>query len=381
MSAPIKAAVLPKSPLGNDTNDHRDCSDYLSRIQPHSLPNRLDAFALNGESEAMKAKMLEDKYILGRMAILGQSTAIYAKPNAGKTLVTIWLLIESIKAGNTNPNDVYYFNADDNHKGITYKLSLAEQYGFRMLAPGYKGLKTEMLPDILFDWIENDIAGGKVLILDTLKKFTDIMDKRATTKFGDSIRQFVSKGGSTIMLAHVNKHNDAEGQVIYAGTSDIVDDSDCCYTLQVIEETADDKIVQFTNFKDRGDVAKKALFSYSNAEGVKYGDLLESVTELDDQESKRIAARNAMQDKLENNQVIIDAVKDAISNGINTKTDLIKEVRDATGESKKRVIIVLSEHLGPDTKRGQLWACRIGDRNAHTYELNNPIFNPNQSGP
>ena len=380
MSAPINIVTLPKSDSGNDVNDQRAETDIVSKFTPDPPTNPLDSYVLNGESDEMKAKMLEDKYILGRMALLGQSTAFYAKPNAGKTLLTIWLLIESIKASNINPGDVYYFNADDNHKGITYKLSLAEKYGFLMLAPGYHGFNTEMLPNILFEMVENDMASGKVLILDTLKKFTDIMDKRATTKFGGGIRQFVSKGGSVIMLAHVNKHNDAEGNVVYSGTSDIVDDADCCYTLQIIEDTPEDKVVEFTNFKDRGDVAKKALFAYSNAEGVMYGDLLESVTKLDDQESKRITARNTMRDKLEKNQNIIDAITDAITNGINIKTELIKDARDATGESKKRVITVLSEHLGPDARKGQLWTYRIAGRNAHTYELNSPVLQPNKGG-
>lgn len=371
---------LPKSEQGNDTNDHRHDHGYLAKLKPELPTNPLDAFILNGESETMKAKMLDDKYILGRMALLGQSTAFYAKPNAGKTLLTIWLLVESIKAGNIDPFDVYYFNADDNHKGITYKLDLAETHGFRMLAPGYHGFKTGMLPGILFELVESDMARGKVFILDTLKKFTDIMDKRATTKFGDGIRQFVSKGGSVIMLAHVNKHNDAEGNVVYAGTSDIVDDSDCCYTLQIIEETPEDKVIEFTNFKDRGDVAKKALFAYSNAESVMYGDLLASVQELDTGESKRIAAQNATRAKLEKNRHIIEEIKSAINGGIANKTELVAEVRNATGESKKRVIEVLTDHTGSKVKHGQLWTIDASYKNRHAYQLNEPVFPSHQGG-
>jgi hypothetical protein len=373
-------AKLLKTELGNDTNDNRGDLEYLGKINPGPLPNSLDSFVLNGASEDMKTKMLEDKYILGRMAILGQSTAIYAKPNAGKTLITIWLLIKAIESGQVNPGDVYYVNADDNYKGLTYKLSIAEQHGFLMLAPGHKGFKAEMLATALAEMVESDTAHGKILILDTLKKFTDIMDKRATTKFGDAFRQFVSKGGSIIMLAHVNKHNDSEGKVIYAGTSDIVDDADCCYTLEVIEETADDKVIEFTNFKDRGDVAKKALFTYSNAEGVMYGDLLVSVIELDDQESVRIAARVATREKLEKNQHIIEEIKTAINEGIANKTELVAEVRNATGESKRRVIDVLKDHTGPKVKYGQLWTIDTSYKHRYAYQLNEPFSPLNQGG-
>jgi hypothetical protein len=237
-----------------------------------------------------------------------------------------------------------------------------------------------MLPNILFEMVENDMASGKVLILDTLKKFTDIMDKRATTKFGGGIRQFVSKGGSVIMLAHVNKHNDAEGNVVYSGTSDIVDDADCCYTLQIVEETADDKVIEFTNFKDRGDVTKKALFTYSNVEGIKYGDLLDSIYELDAGESKRIAGQNATRAKLEKNQHIIEEIKTAINGGIAAKTELVTEVRNATGESKKRVIEVLTDHTGTKVKHGQLWTVDTSYKNRHAYQLNEPVFPSDQGG-
>ena len=99
----INTVTLPVTLEGNDSNDQRNDTEFMQKILTE--PTGLDSFVLNGESKNMKAQMLEDKYILGKLAILGQSTAIYAKPNAGKTLLVIWLLIESIKAGNINPDD------------------------------------------------------------------------------------------------------------------------------------------------------------------------------------------------------------------------------------------------------------------------------------
>ena len=65
--------------------------------------------------------MLEDKFILGRIAILGQMTAVYAKPNTGKTVLTLWLLVEAIKNNGICPSDIYYINADDSHKDLQKK--------------------------------------------------------------------------------------------------------------------------------------------------------------------------------------------------------------------------------------------------------------------
>ena len=73
----------------------------------------LGCFSLSGQSKAMKSKMLADRYVLDKIAILGQATAIYAKPNTGKTLLVLWMLIESIKLRRINGKDVFYINADD----------------------------------------------------------------------------------------------------------------------------------------------------------------------------------------------------------------------------------------------------------------------------
>lgn len=65
---------------------------------PDRIPFNLNKFTLRGKSTQMKLKMLEDAYVLDRIAILGQITVIYAKPNTGKTLLTLWMLVEQIKA-------------------------------------------------------------------------------------------------------------------------------------------------------------------------------------------------------------------------------------------------------------------------------------------
>lgn len=52
----------------------------------------------------MREKMLTDTFVLDNIAILGQATVIYAKPNTGKTLLVMKMLIESIKAGRVKGN-------------------------------------------------------------------------------------------------------------------------------------------------------------------------------------------------------------------------------------------------------------------------------------
>lgn len=338
----------------------------------------LNQFALNGSSAEMEQKMLEDKHILGKVALLGQATAFYAKPNAGKTLLTIWLTIEAIKSGNLNGDDCFYINADDNHKGLTFKLKLAERYGFKMMAPGYppeRPFKAEMLEPILKKLIEQQTARGKVLILDTLKKFTDIMDKRKGTEFMKAAREFVLHGGSLILLAHVNKHADAEGRVVYSGTSDVVDDIDCAYTLEVIQETAFSKTVCFENFKDRGDVAKKAVYRYDSAGS--YLDLLESVEEISETEEKQIIKEQRVNDLISDNQELINCILQVIREGVTLKTELVNEVHHRTDESKNRIRGVLKVHTGKNFFEGHRWNMVIGDKNSRIYEAL-PVANLNR---
>jgi len=329
----------------------------------------LTQFSLNGSSKEMESKMLEDKFVLGRMAILGQATAFYAKPNAGKTLMTLWLLIDAIKRQEIEGSKVFYINADDNHKGLVCKLKLAEKNSFYMLAPSYNNFNSNDFLPMLNTIISQGTARGTIIILDTLKKFTDVMDKKIGTEFGKVVRAFVSNGGTVIMLAHTNKHRDGDGKVIFSGTSDIVDDIDCAYTLDIVGDDPFNRTVVFENFKSRGDVVKKISYSYSATEGQDYYDLLNSVEQVDEARATKLQLQKSIDEKLAKNEFIIEAVSEAITEGINTKTELAERVRQNTGISLSKVHTVLKAHEGNDFSKGDRWRVSKADKNKHVYIL------------
>lgn len=329
----------------------------------------LTQFSLNGNSTAMEKQMLEDKFVLGKMAILGQATAFYAKPNSGKTLLTLWLLIDAIKRSEINSKEVFYINADDNHKGLVQKLKLAEKHGFHMLAPSYNGFESNLFLPMIDTIIKQGTASGTVIILDTLKKFTDVMDKKIGTEFGKVIRAFVSNGGTVIMLAHTNKHRDNDNKVVFSGTSDVVDDIDCAYTLDIANEDDFNKTVTFENFKSRGDVIKKVSYNYSTIGGQDYYDLLDSVEEVEKEIAAKAQAQRNIDEKLTKNEIIIDAVLELINDGINGKTELSERTRQNTGESLKKVLTVLKEHEGNDYLKGHRWRVFREDKNKYVYRV------------
>ena len=107
--------------------------------------------------------------------------------------------------------------------------------------------------------IADGSARGSFVILDTLKKFVSLMDKKQSSGFADIARRFVLKGGTLLGLAHTNKRDGPDGRPIYAGTSDILDDFDCGYMISEVSQPSGSavRVVQFENLKRRGNVVAR----------------------------------------------------------------------------------------------------------------------------
>lgn len=328
----------------------------------------LSRFAMNGLAKEMEKQMLEDKYILGRLAILGQSTVFYAKPNYGKTLIAIYELTSKIENRELNPKDIFYINADDNHKGLVYKLKLAERYGFTMVAPGHRGFK----PEEIYSSLDSSVARGKIIILDTVKKFTDLMRKDKVSDFCERVRQFISRGGSAVMMAHPNKHRGEDNKIVFGGVSDLVDDSDCAYLLDIVRDDplTGMRTVKFENIKNRGDVALQAFYKYNFLPETPYHDRLHSVSEVLETERREVEKKARLAEMLDKNFPAVNAIKDCIKDGITQKTELIKEAADRGGLSQKVVKRALTDHEGDDRDMHQFWHVSVSARNTNIYALN-----------
>jgi hypothetical protein len=109
-----------------------------------------------------------------------------------------------------DPAKVYYINVDDTTRGLLEKLQIAEEYEFHMLAEGFKDFIASEFYSLITRMTESGDTQGVIIVLDTLKKFTDLMSKKLCSQFGRIIRRFVMKGGTVISLAHTNKNPDQE---------------------------------------------------------------------------------------------------------------------------------------------------------------------------
>ncbi|HHJ3249955.1 TPA: hypothetical protein ACQJT5_004685 [Vibrio parahaemolyticus] len=320
------------------------------------------------DGDALLKQMVDDKFVLKDLAILGQWTVFYAGPNTGKTLLTQWLLREAVTIGGINGDDVFYLNVDDTAKAGAEKAKMATEFGYQMILSSVKGFKARDVLGLIDGMVSSGEANGKVLIMDTLKKFTDLMDKKLSSDFGHTARNFVAAGGTLICLAHVNKHKDAEGNSVYAGTSDIRDDADGVFTIEhhgsfesgLCKET---HTVEFKCSKSRGDVAQSVTFQYTKEKGTGYRAMFDSVERLEGEDAQQAQMNAIAANEQSNDAEVIEAIRASLTNHVRTQGDIIKFIMTTTSISKYRVRQTLNKY------EGQLWDCTKGLNNSSNYSM------------
>jgi hypothetical protein len=335
-----------------------------SKVTKPGIP--LDRYTLLGRTEELEKQAVEQVPVLGCIALLGQATVIYARPNTGKTLIVLSLVVDAIRNGRVNPAYVYYVNMDDTGKGLVEKNKLADEYGFHMLADGHRGFEARTFRDSMEKMIEENTARGVIVILDTLKKFVNTMDKGKSSDFAKVIRRFAIKGGTVIALAHTNKNPNAAGKPVFSGTSDIVDDFDCAYTVDTVSEDPDtnQKVVEFSNFKRRGNVALSAAYSYALGAETPYDELLLSVQEYD--EFQLIPLKRAVETM--SDSAVIEAIEECIRKGTDKKMELARTAAKNAGVSHKKVLKIIEKYTGeePDKHR---WAFEVKEHGTKVFRL------------
>ncbi|MBC5768684.1 AAA family ATPase [Ramlibacter albus] len=330
-----------------------------------SRPSAFTKYSLRGHLDEVERVLTDQRPILGRIVARNQATCLYAAPSTGKTLITLHLIAEAIVAGVINPSKLLYVNMDDNPSGLVEKGQLAEEYGFHMLADGYRGFNLKQFQVTLRSMIETQTVDGTILVLDTLKKFVDTMSKQEARQFTNVVRKFVTLGGTVIALSHTNKALDANGKPVYSGTTDIIDDFDCVFIVSKVDRENDKgkTVVVFENKKSRGTVASAAAFSYASGK-VSYPELFASVQEVDPEEWQPYVKSEEQRSDGE----LVEVVTEAINAGIRSKMLLAAEVSRRTGASRQAAIRVI-EKYAESGSANQRWTFKRGARGVHQYEL------------
>jgi hypothetical protein len=328
-----------------------------------SLGGSLKQYSLLGKLNEVRKFAVDATPLLGSIALKGQFTVLYANSNAGKTLLTLHLLREAILAGRIESDKVFYANMDDSSSGLLVKGEIAEELGFHQMAIGYQNLTKDLFLQGVKDMIQTREASGTLMILDTLKKFTDVMSKSESSEFAQLMREFTAVGGSVLGLAHTNKNRDSRGHLVQTGTADIPQDADCTYILEN-ETKGSETMVTFKNTKARGPVPRFAQFAFDRHES-DYHKLLDSVREVAVNESS-YDFENVPQENPDDR--MIRAFTEIIGSGFSGKTNLIKKAHSLTNDSKLKLELILVRYLGSDPSK-HFWDFKLGERGLQHFFL------------
>lgn len=270
---------LPKCCSSCNNKEHEcNCENNLkAEFSTITKVNKNDIFA-NAFISVMELEkmMVNSNPILGDFILKGQMSFIYGPPNSGKTLI-IMSLLKNVK------EDVIYLNADDGINGGTEKVKLAKENNYLMILCGTNDNNDprNMIAAINAKIIEEPLFyKNKIIIFDTVKKFVDPLEKKASSVFLQLMRKITLSGGTVLLLGHTNKHRDNGDNLIFEGVGDWVSDMDCVYSLDFeLNEQTNEKVIIFDNHKSRGVVPQTVSYKYDASKNIQdFKARLETVT-------------------------------------------------------------------------------------------------------
>jgi hypothetical protein len=335
--------------------------------------NPFAPLAINDIINEIEENALPQVPILMPIALSGEITVIIAAPNSGKTLLTFFMIREGIREKRFDPARIMYVNFDDTQQGLITKGKIANDFGFYMMAPGFRGANVEKVIKSMREAVDQNKAQGVVLIFDTLKKFVDVMEKRDAKDFFMLCREFVNLGGTVIALAHTNKDGVTPG-----GVSDIIDDPDMAWTLT--NDGAGGPFVKatFSSNKHRGTGSASLTFLFDRHSPMGYLDRLETVSRVEEgddldfsitpKKSSSSKSRSASTAKQDPEERLVQIITEILNDSEKTKTALIAEAKEKSRESRAKVEGTIEKYCGSDPLTHK-WNRRKGSGAAWLYYL------------
>ncbi|MCP5128546.1 MAG: hypothetical protein H6985_03075 [Pseudomonadales bacterium] len=337
-----------------------------------SILDKVRALSINDKVEEMRKEAKETTFVAGRMAVAGQINVFYAGPNTGKTLLTLKLISEAIATGSAGDH-VYHINLDDTFDGLIQKAELGKRHGFHEIPGANFPNPSESFAEMVEMLIAENLAHQAVFILDTTKKFTDVMDKKASTRFMSTCRRLTEARGTIIALAHVNKNKNHENKSIPAGTSDVLDDCDCGYVIDLLSEEkvlgGVKRTVEFRHLKGRGPTVQSAVYSYVQYADGDYERMFYSVKLVDGDEADRAREQKALQvERLRDAALIAEIQKLLTASGGAIQKDIVTQLVANDAYSHRTVRSCLQRWSCP-AEEGGIWTVTKGENNSSIYKL------------
>lgn len=169
-------------------------------------------------------KMADAEFLIPNMIVRGHVAAYVAPGNGGKTTIFIYLCEKLAAMG----MKVLYINVDGSPGDLKRHFAHAEEHGYQVIAPDACDGKSSADVINKFRAIAqgNQSCSEYVFILDTLKKFVDVINKSQAKDLYKLFRTLTVKGATVCLLGHCNKYKDEDGKHIFEGTADLRNDLD-----------------------------------------------------------------------------------------------------------------------------------------------------------
>ena len=333
----------------------------LTMVKPESLQEIEDAVQMAPELPIMEQ----------------QITQIVAPPGCGKTAV----LMAAASLWAARGYEVHYFQVDVGGADLKVYHQIAEKGGFTLhstLDCSMGDLRSSL------NTIATQAKPGElkkvVFIIDTYKKIAaDVLSKKANSQVAEVFRKITQKGGAVIALGHCNKNRDAEGNLVFSGTQDVMDDCDALIMFDGVKDEKTRQVVINAEFR-KGRTVNDHPFGLIIHRGDR---LAENWVEFDvppDPNLPRLNAREALRDRQAD---VIGAILAILEDsGPMNQTALVTAAQDwclanlgsTPGEQKTRGIL--------HQLAGDEWTCTVDPQNgnAKIYERNRDYSSESEPG-
>ena len=332
-------------------------------------PAAIDPAALLGRYEVKTEyveKLGQEEFLIENLLIRQHILVVIAMSGGGKT--AFWYRYAApllARKGMT----VWYLDADSPASEHKAMKEIADRHGFRFLnVDANVGAGIAELKKTLETIATSDCdLTGHVFIIDTLKKFTDLMSKGSVKDFFALCRKLTGKGGTVVLLGHANKYRSKpEGHLIAEGVGDVRSDADeLIFFERKRNENTGGLDVTTDPDSDHGAKVRGVFKPFSFHIGQdREVTIHERVVEVPNY--TQTAALQATEEE------VLDAAAGFLAEAGEpvTQTTLVDYVRDLTGAGRDRVRRLINANARRDGTEGRSrFVFTIGARGRLSYSL------------
>lgn len=272
-------------------------------------------------------KMAEAEFLIPDMIVRGHIAAYVAPGNGGKTTIFVFLCEQLVKVG----AKVFYINVDGSPGDLKRHFAHAAEHGYQVIAPDAKdGKSTQDVMEKLQAMAKStQRLDNVVFIIDTLKKFVDVISKRDAKEFYKLMRSLSVRGATVCLLGHCNKYRDENGRPIFEGTADLRNDLDELIYLNSVQ-LDNPKRLEVTTDPDK----KRAEFNPKSY-----------IVYLDD--NRRVVESSVrLQIIRPDVRAVVELIKAAITDGNTSQKAIVEFVTERCEHGPKKVKQILHEYTG-----------------------------------